>query len=88
MEAGVGGEDGFGVERVVAVPVGDLRAGAPENRQQRVQVPGREFRVSHDVGTPVGDEQIAVAIAPGAEEARAVEQGVPVFVRVLGFAVD
>ena len=52
-----------------AVPRSDLAAGAFNDRDERDDIPEVHDRVEHDIGVTGGDEEVAVAIAPGAVEA-------------------
>lgn len=70
MELGRGGGDGGGggVGRGPA-PIGDDTAGAANDGDEGGDVPGVHDRVEAEVGEAGGEEEVAVAIAPGAVEA-------------------
>ena len=59
-----------------ALPVGDDAAGAAHDGHEGGDVPRVHDRVGGDVGAAGGEQEVAVAIGPGAEEADALGEGV------------
>ena len=50
------------------MPVGDDAAGAAHDGHKRGDIPRVHDRVAHDVGASAGEQEITVAVAPGAHE--------------------
>lgn len=83
VEGGSGGDGGLGGR--FPVPAGEAAAGAFDDGDEGEEVPGAEDGIEHDVGASGGDEEVAVAIPPGAEESGAAAQGFKGLVVLMAF---
>src|SRR6476620_11417354 len=68
VDEAVGGDGFVGVDGGGALPIGELAAGFFDDRLDGGGVPDVHDGIDHQLGPACGDEQIAVAIAPGASD--------------------
>ncbi len=74
VEKAVGGDGGI-AEGGGAVPLAEGAAGLADDWLEGRGVPGAHVGIEHDFGAAGGDEEVAVAVAPGAGEAAALDEG-------------
>ena len=77
VELGRGGRDGrCGGIRGTAGPIGDDAAGTADDGDERSDVPWVHDWIERNVGPAAGEQQVAVAIAPSADEFRGGKEAV------------